>query len=113
MSNTYYKQKWDGFSNAISLIATDNCGEYGIIVKFEAYDGDAQHIVSLSISLTVKEQDDLMAGILERRGIALSYEVRNGAVDSHGTVLRSHISATGTEQSRIHPAETLYSTEVK
>ena len=50
-----------------------------------------QHIV-----LTEKEQDDLIAGILERRGLSLARMLPTG---------NPPISATGNEQSAIHSAE--------
>lgn len=92
MSNTYYKykktQKDTGYNpeqkrtvNTEITLTAYSGGSHNIqltIMNVGDYSGVAY------ITLTEKEQDELIAGILERR---------------------KSISATGSEQSKIHPAE--------
>lgn len=56
----------------------------------------------VGIWLTEQEQDDLIAGILERRGIKL---VKMEISEEWVEIPITPISATGNEQSFIHPTE--------
>jgi hypothetical protein len=92
----------------IDLLArTPEYGEVGevfdnmiqMVVKGPIYGSTTIKEGEVGIWLTEQEQDDLIAGILERRGMQLVYTKDGLQVWSN----LDPITAEGNEQSRIHP----------
>jgi len=99
MANTYYKyRKWysktNGVYDEICLQAVGNNNEITLSIERDG----GQPVAAI---LTEQEQNDLIAGILERRGV--SPKAYKGWLTMVGYY--DAISATGSEQSKIHPAE--------
>lgn len=103
--NHYYKQVLqEGPGNIIDLIAVDDSPN---AIQINIAD-DCFNTTS-AVVLTEQEQNDLIYGILERRGMTI---ISNGEMDNGQKLLTAKsgcvpaISATGNEQSVIHPVET-------
>ncbi len=93
----------------IDLLArTPEYGEVGkvfdnmiqMVVKGPIYGSTTIKEGEIGIWLTEQEQDDLIAGILERRGIKL---VKMEISEEWVEIPITPITADGNEQSRIHP----------
>ena len=115
MSNTYYMYHKIGKSyiakydlhETISLTVEEN-GELLLEIN-NSFPDPTTVSTTANISLTEKEQDELIAGILERRGLTagMAHTIVNGVFHMANIVaLKSlhAITATDTAQSRIHPA---------
>jgi hypothetical protein len=93
MANHYYAQQLQEKGSMIDLIAEENNNDIQMIISDDLFN------TTSAITLTEKEQDDLIAGILERRGMQLVYTKDGLQVWSN----LDPITAEGNEQSRIHP----------
>jgi len=104
VGNTYYRQEWAGFDESIELTATDarQFRENDVVLTLSGWNSDTQRVERISLCLSEKEQDELIMGFLERRGISLSW-IQKGQVVSLDRFGQG-ISSSGTEQSKIHPA---------
>lgn len=82
-------------------VGSPNCIQLSLQHKVDEYDHGYSYI-----TLNVEEQDNLIAGILERRGWIL-FQLEDGENDVEMEVVSGgdRISSTGNEQSQIYPAE--------
>lgn len=97
-SNHYYAQQLQEGYGSIDLIAVEENNKIKVVVgDSPVYDEKAV------VTLTEQEQDDLIVGILERRGyINITTLVRRLA---GAPIQMLPITAEGSMQSRIHPAK--------
>jgi hypothetical protein len=99
MANHYYQQQLKEEGSIINLVAIDNDNHIRMIIFDDVFD------TTSAITLTEQEQDDLIIGILERRGyINITTLVRRLASNP---IEIQPITAEGNEQSRIHPHKLL------
>jgi hypothetical protein len=97
MGNHYYTQQLQEDS-IINLVADKKENDITMIISDAVFDTNS------AITLTEKEQDDLIAGILERRGYIKAVDALHDIAVKIGKNNSNGISANSNEQSRIHPA---------
>lgn len=95
MANQYYR--YNGEHTDIALWAIDGMPNNIVIGLY-----DKKDMKWVDMLLTEQEQNDLIAGILERRGIKL---VKMEISEEWVEIPVTPISATGNTQSSIHPAD--------
>jgi len=111
MSNTYYRYSKRvspsvKAQKAIELTAV-NDESHGVMINIAQIHPNGSIQAQQHIVLTEQEQNDLIAGILERRGGYFKLCKVDGSGMTYGTERPEGISATGNVQSAIHPAEIL------
>jgi hypothetical protein len=88
MANHYYQQQLKEKGSIINLVAIDSDNHIRMIISDDVFD------TTSAITLTEQEQDDLIAGILERR---------NKKIMELCWLDETPITAEGDMQSSIHP----------
>ncbi len=97
MGNHYYQQQLQEKGSIINLIALEENNNIAIVISDSLFGINT----ASGVTLTEQEQDDLIIGILERRGyINITTLVRRLASNP---IEIQPITAEGNEQSRIHP----------
>ncbi len=96
MGNHYYQQQLQEKGSIINLIALEENNNIAIVISDSLFGINT----TSAITLTEQEQDDLIDGILERRGIKL---VKMEISEEWVEIPITPITAEGNEQSRIHP----------
>ena len=95
MGNHYYQQQLQEKGSVIDLIALEENNNIAIVISDSLFGINT----ASGVTLTEQEQDDLIDGILERRGMQLVYTRDGLQVWSN----LDPITAEGNMQSRIHP----------
>lgn len=94
--NTYYRQN---LPSGIDVVLTSSGEHNEIILQLEGVAGGQY----ASCVLTEQEQDDLIVGILERRGVKI-HAIKSWLRYSEALDRPCPINSDGQEQSKIHPA---------
>lgn len=98
MYNRYYSYS-NRTNDRPALLHIGAVGETDIILGIATVNAEDNNIAAAMI-LNQQEQDDLIAGILERRGIQL---VKMEISETWVEIPLTPISANGVEKSKIHP----------
>jgi hypothetical protein len=94
MTNHYYSQQLQEKGSIIDLLAVEDNNKIMMIISDDLFN------TTSAITLTEQEQDDLIAGILERRGIQL---VKMEISETWVEIPTTPITAEGNQQSKVHP----------
>lgn len=98
MYNRYYSYS-NRTNDRPALLHIGAVGETDIILGIATVNAEDNNIAA-AMMLNQQEQDDLIAGILERRGIQL---VKMEISEEWVEIPLTPISANGVEKSKIHP----------